>query len=122
MLEWSIFLGGLLVAWVLANGTEWDWAALLVFLATVIFGVKSCSGSEWNKQAEAQYAARQAADAQPRVIREVDGCKVYTFKAGDRWHYFTRCPAQVTTESSWTEYCGKGCTSTKTETIVTQPK
>ena len=30
-------------------------------------------------------------DKIPRVISEVDGCKVYAFSDGSKWHYFTRC-------------------------------
>lgn len=76
---------------------------------------------------EAEEKARRAAEVReqtPHVIREADGCKVYAFKSGDRYHYFTRCPiSQTTTESSW-ETCvtaGKTRTcKTNTESIATQ--
>lgn|SRR5574343_17231 len=56
------------------------------------------------EEAEQERAKQAAADRQPRVISEADGCKVYAFKV-DQWHYFTRCPnSQVTTQTN-TEVC-----------------
>lgn len=51
-------------------------------------------------------AAAQAEQRErtPHVVREADGCKVYAFKDGGRYHYFTRCPMVTSTESSW-EVC-----------------
>lgn len=47
----------------------------------------------------------------PHVVREADGCKVYAFKSGDRWHYFTRCPNAVTVTDTAYEHCtGSGKT------------
>lgn len=63
-----------------------------------------------------------AADLQPRVIREVDGCKVYAFKssAEGRWHYFTRCPGErTTTDTTNTVRSGK-TTRQETTQIVTE--
>jgi hypothetical protein len=95
-----------------------QWPALI---ALVIFGMVKCS--QWDDSRPSTIAARAAeaaqakAEATPHVIREADGCKVYAFKAGDRYHYFTRCPgSSTTTESSWTERHGKSSV-TKTETI-----
>jgi hypothetical protein len=113
------FLGALVVGVILINSCE-DWfemAGFLVIVAGFAVGVHSCSGSPEYAEEQATKAAKAAADEQPRVIREVDGCKVYAFHSGDRWHYFTRCPTSTTTESSWTESCGKNCRTTKTETI-----
>lgn len=84
------------------------------FVSWALLGAQT----EASKQREKDRAAQEAADKQPRVIREVDGCKVYTFKAGDRWHYFTRCPNQMTTESSYTVRSGK-TTRTEVESITT---
>lgn len=56
-----------------------------------------------------QRAAKEEADRQPRVVREADGCKVYAFKSGDRWHYFTRCPnAHTVTDTAYEECTGTG--------------
>lgn len=89
-----------------------------LYLGLVIFGVVSCSQSDWFKANQAQQAADRAARQTPHVIREVDGCKVYAFEADGRMRYFTRCPGdRTTTESSWTESCGKACTRTRIETI-----
>jgi len=76
----------------------------------------------------AQAAATARAEATPHVIREADGCKVYTFKSGDLYHYFTRCPnSQTTTEAyhkvTETHSCGKTtCSTTKLvgETITNE--
>lgn len=54
-------------------------------------------------------AAKEAADRQPHVVREADGCKVYAFKSGDRWHYFTRCPnAHTVTDTAYEQCTGSG--------------
>ena len=50
-------------------------------------------------QKVAARSAQDSADAQPRVIREIDGCKVYAFKSNG-WHYFTRCPSSTSTAGS----------------------
>lgn len=59
----------------------------------------------------------------PHVVREADGCKVYAFLSGDRYHYFTRCSNdRVTTESSYEECTGSGKSrhcENKTESITT---
>lgn len=56
-----------------------------------------------------QKAAKEEADKQPRVVREADGCKVYAFKSGDRWHYFTRCPnAHTVTDTAYEQCTGSG--------------
>jgi hypothetical protein len=101
---------------------EWDhpvlyWLQWPVIIALCCFGVYKCNTSEWYKADQARDAAQARAEATPHVIREADGCKVYAFKAGDRTHYFTRCPdSKTSTESSWTERHGKS-TVTKSETI-----
>jgi hypothetical protein len=90
----------------------------IAVVGITVFGMHSCFNSDWMKETERRNAAQAAADAQPRVIREVDGCKVYTFKSGD-WHYFTRCGEVVTTERHYDVRVGK-TTQHKQETIVTE--
>lgn len=63
-----------------------------------------------------EYAADMAAADEaerkrriPHVIREVDGCKVYGWEAGGRWHYFTRCQnSRTSTEQNWQQCSGSG--------------
>jgi hypothetical protein len=90
----------------------------------IVFGIKSCNDSEWYQEGQRKQAAQDAADKQPRVIREVDGCKVYAFKS-DQWHYFTRCPATTTTDRTYKDCHQSGkqtICETKTEQIVTENK
>ena len=92
------------------------WLITLAVASLLIFGIHSCDQSEGNQQMK-----RERREQTPHVIREADGCKVYAFKSGDRYHYFTRCPdSRTTTESSW-EACsqsGKNRTcKTETESI-----
>lgn len=47
----------------------------------------------------------QKADQTPHIVREADGCKVYAFKSGDRWHFFTRCPNATTVTDTAYEHC-----------------
>jgi hypothetical protein len=93
--------------------------AWMAALAVIVFGVVKCSGSDWYQREQADARAQQIARETPHVIRDSgDGCKVYAFEAGGRTHYFTRCPdSRTTTESSWTETCGKNCHRTITESI-----
>ena len=44
-------------------------------------------------------------DKIPHVIREVDGCKVYAFSNGSKWHYFTRCENSKTVTDTAQEDC-----------------
>lgn len=92
------------------------WAGVLIY--------RYNTDPEWIKDRvdrDAAVIAQKRADEQPRVIREVDGCKVYAFKSGDRWHYFTRCKDLTTTDTSWGECTGSGkfrrC-ETRTESMV----
>jgi len=65
---------------------------------------------------------QEAADEVPRVMADVDGCKVYQFKSNGSWHYFTRCEATTVTTRNYTESCGKGCTRSRTEDISMENK
>jgi hypothetical protein len=47
-----------------------------------------------------------------------DGCKVYRFTDG-RNHYFAKCEHNASTETNWTESCGKSCTQHRSSTIET---
>lgn len=75
------------------------------------------------RQAEAVAHAQAVADATPHVIRQADGCKVYAFKVGGTFHYFTRCGADtVTTDRNYTTTHREGkqtVTDYHVETIVT---
>lgn len=110
----------------------WD-TAVRVFWLAVVVGIptcayKSCFSDEAMaelKAKDAKRAAQEAADKQPRVVREADGCKVYTFKAKDHWHYFTKCPATTTTDRTYEKCHQSGkqrICETRTEQIVTENK
>lgn len=97
----------------------WGGAMRFLFCACLaVFLISSCVKSEWFQEHERKQEAQRQADRQPRVIREVDGCKVYAFKTGD-WHYFTRCGSTVTTDRHYQVREGK-VTKNKVETIVTE--
>ena len=55
----------------------------------------------------------------PKVLSEADGCTVYVFERQGREHFFTRCPATTSTETNWTEGCGKGCSRPMHDSIIT---
>lgn len=101
-----------------------SWQGLAVFVAmtgAVVFGVSSCQNSEWYQRDLRERAERERREQTPHVIREVDGCKVYAFKSGDRFHYFTRCKnSKTSTTSNWEECSQSGKIRTckaQTETI-----
>lgn len=100
--------------------------AVVVFIPTCTY--KSCFSDEALAERAAEEAKKQAqreADRKPRVIRETDGCKVYAFKEGGHWHYFTKCPATTTTDRTYESCRQSGKTRTcenKTEQIVTENK
>lgn len=80
------------------------------------------AAEEAREKAERDLAQRERT---PHIIREADGCKVYALKAGESWHYFTRCPnATVTTDRTYQRCTGSGksrrCESA-VESIVTSP-
>lgn len=97
------------------------WPFLIAALASVPLTVRWWSSTDTAKAAWAAEEARTRADMQPRVIREADGCKVYAFKGGDHWHYFTRCP-NSTTKTDTTVSVGSGKTRhTETRSIEVTP-
>lgn len=92
----------------------------------LIGAVTSCNQSEryqaYSKEVDIERAKEAQYNATPHVIREADGCKVYTFKAGEKWHYFTRCQATTVTEAHSDEKCGKNKVCDTQETITTEVK
>lgn len=57
-------------------------------------------------------------------LTQVDGCTIYRFKDGTRYHYTTICPRadgvqQASTHTAWSQSCGKSCVSPQDETIDT---
>ncbi len=104
---------------------SWNWYdaqyGVVAFFVLCGVGMYSCSNSDSWKANEKRIAEQEAREAQPHVIREYDGCKVYAFKT-DRVHYYTKCGLTTTTESSRSVSCGKNCSKTEVETIVTENK
>lgn len=92
--------------------------AVVAALVLIFFGVRSCCNSESHQTYMREQAAKERAERQPHVIREADGCKVYAFKSGDRWHYFTRCPYSQVTHDAERQVC-KGAGKHRTCKIVT---
>jgi hypothetical protein len=96
--------------------------ALVIFIPTCTY--RSCFSDAAVQERMAEQKKQQeqdAADRIPRVIREVDGCKVYAFKE-HHWHFFTRCPTTTTTDRTYEECRQSGKTrrcENKTEQIVT---
>ena len=113
------------------KGAGEGWGSFFLLLIVwivgfIIYDTKFDAEAIADRQAdEAAKAARRRAEETPHVIRDADGCKVYAFLSGDRYHYFTRCPdSKTTTDSSWdechNEVVGKVSTKkcvTKSETI-----
>lgn len=100
----------------------WELIKLLAVFAIPVWGIVSCQNSDWAKENERLNRERQKRLETPHVIREADGCKVYAWKSGEHFHYFTRCPNATTTTDRTFEDChnsGKhrSC-QTKTESIV----
>lgn len=87
---------------------------LACFAVTVFFAYFSYQGTTPAHLAEVEADRRAAAERErkertPHVVREADGCKVYAWKGGDRYHYFTRCPDSRTfTQQNWQECTGTG--------------
>lgn len=109
----------------LADGEGWGGLlGVLGFCIVVGTGITSCENSEWNQKMKQEQRERERADAKPRIVREVDGCKVYAFKAtpsASHWTFFTRCPdSKTSTESSHNRTVRVGKTTstvTDTETV-----
>lgn len=100
-----------------------DWLGLLlkaaVIVAVPILAIVSCTNSDWYQADQAAQRAKEAADRQPRVVREFDDCKVWAFYASSHWQYVTRCADSVSTETNRTVRQGK-TNKTESTTIQTQ--
>ena len=121
---WLILVGVIASAIIYA---AWKCAALadLAVIFLIAVGIASCNQSDWYQEGlkeDAMLLAKQAQyDATPRVVREVDGCKVYTFKGNGNWHFFTKCGEKTTTDTTHTYECGtpkNRKTCTKIESIT----
>lgn len=117
----GIILGICICVLIYAIGTQ-HWIGNVAGLALVIVGINSCADSEWYKADQREKAAQETQAAKLHIIREADGCKVYAFKSGERYHYFTKCGLATTTESIYNVSCGKNCSKTEVETIITENK
>lgn len=101
------------VVYAIASLLAWDGPNADGILFGVILAVAGGAGTyhythtpaylaqEARERAEAQ--AQEARESTPHVIREADGCKVYEFKSGGRFHFFTRCPSYTTTQRNYEE-------------------
>lgn len=113
---------GICICVLIWAGYKDHWVGNFALLGLVMVGMNGCFNSEWYKASKREQAAQEALAAQPHIIREADGCKVYAFKSGEREHYFTKCGLTTTTESSYNVSCGKNCSKTEVETIITENK
>ena len=107
------------VAIVLFRGDEWDnspgFGTLAICFACFMFWCAYDNTKPEVQAAKAAEAARVKAtdeyEKTPHIVREADGCKVYAFKSGDRWHYFTRCPdSRTVTDTAYEQCTGSGKT------------
>lgn len=96
-----------------------DTIIIIAFCGLVVFGISSCQESEWYKNNERMQEEKRREERTPRLVSEKDGCKVYTFKGGDQWHYFTRCQQTTVTDTAIRKTCGKGCAKTEISSIQT---
>ena len=97
----------------------WKWMIVIIVAA---FCTRACYYSDAWQERLREERAREEQDKIPRVIAESgDGCKVYVYYIHWEPHYFTRCPNSITTtDRSYDVNCGKGCSRTETESIVSE--
>lgn len=96
--------------WEVIVGIFWILVVISLAAALVMFLGNTIASSEWRQQQRRDLDAQFQADAQPRVIREFDGCQVWAFKPSPNghWSYVTKCKDRsVTTDSGHTERRGK---------------
>lgn len=115
---------GVVILWVFAALLMWgafkafnDYETFGGFILVLIsFGMGIWGYHEADPQTSINRAEKARQDAEirrqqeiPHVVREADGCKVYAFLSGDRWHYFTRCPdARTVTDTAYEHCTGAG--------------
>jgi hypothetical protein len=125
-MEWGVFIVVLLAIIAYCSWEDiGDGPTILlmgVWLLIWAFWQPLAASPEVKAANKAREHAEQVARETPKVIREADGCQVYAFERSGREHFFTRCPATTSTETNWTESCGKNCRSHKQESIVTNNK
>lgn len=94
---------------------------VIVFIWSVwAFNIPDTPEEVAAKQAQAlQKAEEERIKSTPRPMSQADGCTVYVFERQGREHFFTRCEATTSTETNWTEGCGKGCSRDVKDTIMT---
>lgn len=95
--------------------------SLWVIVPIALFGgiIVGCNQIPYFKQRNEEMKQKRVAEETPHIIHEVDGCKVYAFKVGTKYHYFTRCPKETTTDTTIEERHGKH-TTYETDQIVTE--
>jgi hypothetical protein len=96
--------------------------ALMIILVWGVWAYNIPDTPEQVAQAKAQAEKREAASREketPKPLSQADGCTVYVFERQGREHYFTRCEKTTSTETNWTEGCGKGCSRPVRDSIVT---
>jgi hypothetical protein len=96
--------------------------ALMIILVWGVWAYNIPDTPEQVAQAKAQAEQREAARREketPKPLSQADGCTVYVFERQGREHFFTRCEKTTSTETNWTEGCGKGCSRPVRDSIVT---
>lgn len=89
-----------------------DWIITIAIFAAIMTGVVACQQSDWQKAQRQRQAEEERQAKKPRLYSEAGDCAVYTFKAGDRWQFFTRCKgASTSTTTTWDECSTVGKTT-----------
>jgi hypothetical protein len=92
------------------------WLAWLPFIPDTPEQIKAAQEAKIKREEDARQKAI------PHAMSEADGCTVYVFERQGREHFFTRCEKTTSTETNWTEGCGKGCSKPMHDTILTPNK
>lgn len=116
-------LGCLAILTVFAAQTDLDeaWYGILFAIIVIVWAawaVKIPDTPEEIAEKELKIAKAKEKET-PRELNKIDGCTVYVFERQGREHFFTRCESTTSTETNWTEGCGKGCSRDVKDTIVT---
>lgn len=92
---------------------EWEHVILVSLVLGAVWGAKYLI----ELPPDASCTERIKANKVPRIIREFDSCKVWTFMSDEgRWVYVTKCGQETTTESSYKT----GKHSSQTDSITTK--